>query len=100
MKTNPLTGKTYPKYYFDAERVETLLLLADEPISRKVIEGWTREQRHDAGDWALRCHCRASDNLNRVPPKPECVMAAAVPRDQRERGDTGTVFDLAPRAVK
>lgn len=91
MKTHPLTGRAYPKGYFDAETTETLLMLADVDVPRKSIERWTLEQRAEAGDWALRSHLRASDNLNRVPPKPECVKLAEV---RREPGNTGTVFDI------
>jgi hypothetical protein len=70
MNTHPLTGNRYPKDYFDTDTVVTLLLLADVDASAETIASWTPEERHSAGDWALRSHLRASDNLNRVPARP------------------------------
>lgn len=74
MKTNPLTGRPYTKDYFNAEAVHALLLAEgsfDVPLA--AVQRWTDEERRAAGDWALRSHLRASDNLNRVPARPECV---------------------------
>jgi hypothetical protein len=69
--THPLTGRPYPKDFFDVEATETLLLLTDYEIPRDVIEKWTPEQRAEAGNYAMRVHLKASDNLRvRVPPIP------------------------------
>jgi hypothetical protein len=96
-KTHPMSGQRYRKTDFDPEAVDLLLLLVDEVVPRAAIDAWTQEERHAVGDWALRTHLRASDNLNRVPSKPECVRRDAVSLDQREYSETGTVMDLAPK---
>jgi hypothetical protein len=72
MKTNPLTGRPYASGYFTVDRVTNLLLLVDAPENLDV-KSWTPEQLHQAGDWALRCHVRASDNNNQVPPRPDFI---------------------------
>lgn len=80
-KSNPLTGNKYNRRFFTAERVVTLLFLTDisEKISfdtlTRIVTDWTREQQNEAGDWALRTHLNASDNLNRVPRCPDVVQA-------------------------
>lgn len=72
--THPLTGKKYPAGYFDAETVETLLLLAD--VECADVSKWTQQQQAEAGNWALRSHLKASDNTHvRVPLRPEWVAA-------------------------
>lgn len=73
MKTHPFTGKRYSKSFFDARMVESLLLLVAVDIEAGVVARWTPDQLQQAGDWALRTHLRASDNTNRVPPRPEFV---------------------------
>jgi hypothetical protein len=93
MKTDPRTGRPYAKEPFSAEAVDTLLCLADAPVPMEVILGWNSEQIQMAGDWALRVHLRASDNLNRVPPKPAHVAEAEIPREAYD-GKTGTVMDI------
>lgn len=70
MKTHPFTGKPYPAGYFTPATVAILLSLASIEVPEATIQAWTDQQRHDAGDWAIRTHARASDNLNQVPPKP------------------------------
>jgi hypothetical protein len=92
MKTHPLNGRPYAKDAFDAVTVDTLLCLADAPAPMEVILSWSEEQLVAAGDWALRVHLRASDNLNRVPPKPDHVGAVECSREGY--GDSGTVFDV------
>lgn len=95
MTTHPLTGRPYTRAYFDVQMVDTLLLLVGSPCPMDVIGTWSKEQLEQAGDWALRSHLRASDNGNRVPPKPAHVTA------NRQIRNTeictvfdGTVFDL------
>ncbi len=72
MKTNPLTGRRYATGFFTTDRVKTLLLLVDAPENLDIAK-WSPEQLHQAGDWALRCHVRASDNNNQVPPRPDFI---------------------------
>jgi len=85
MRISPLTGKPYPKDYFEPEAVDTLLCLADAPVPMEVILGWNAEQLSEAGDWALRTHLWASDNSNRIPAKPRHVAEAeeslSIPRE-------------------
>ena len=72
---NPLTGRPYLKDYFDAERVEALLLCVGVDANQlDVMRDWNPDQLAAAGDWALRSHLRASDNNTvRVPPQPSHV---------------------------
>lgn len=84
---DPRTGRAYPKEFFSVEMVDTLLMLVDAVVPTELIAGWSDEDRKAAGDWALRRHLRASDNLNRVPSMPECVKRDA------------TVFDLVEGQV-
>jgi hypothetical protein len=76
-----------------------LLLLVEHVVPRSRLEAWSPLERYAAGDWALRVHVRASDNLNRVPSKPECVRRDSVPLGEREREQTGTVMDLSPKGA-
>lgn len=74
-KVHPLTSKPYAAGFFDVDTVETMLLLAGvEHISRHTICTWSKQELHEAGDWAIRIHLRASDNIHtRVPPRPKHV---------------------------
>lgn len=72
MKTDPLSGKKYPNDHFTRDRVQTLLLLVDEPVPAELIDAWGTEDLHDVGDWAWRNHLRASDNNRvRIPARPK-----------------------------
>jgi hypothetical protein len=66
---SPITGRPYPKAFFDAERVKTLMLLHE--LEECDVSAWTPAQLEEAGNWAVRAHLRASDNNTvRVPVKP------------------------------
>jgi hypothetical protein len=73
MKTHPGTGKPYPKGFFTVGTVMVLLALVAVEVEEQLVVSWTEQERHEAGDWAIRVHFSASDNLNRVPERPEHV---------------------------
>lgn len=93
MKTDPRTGRPYRKdAWKNLAVVIDLLEMVDSPVLEDIVTSWTDEEIHAAGDWALRSYYRASDNLNRVPPKPECVRLGERPR--QGYGNTATVMDI------
>jgi len=85
----PFTGQRYPKGHFNVENVRLLLLLVDATDDLP-IESWSEDQIEQAGDWAVRSHLRASDNLNRVPERPSFIPV----RPLNSGAGTGTVMDL------
>lgn len=88
--THPLTGRPYLVGYFDKETTETLLLLVDVDSDQLDVWSWNAQQLREAGDWALRTHLRASDNVTvPVPPRP-----AHVPDCRPLNPDAKTVMEL------
>jgi hypothetical protein len=87
--TNPCTGRPYRKGFFTLSRVRDLLLCAAVEVSDRETAAWNQVQLDQAGDWALRAHLRAGDNLNRVPPRPPHV-----PDFRPLNHGAGSVMDL------
>lgn len=60
--------------------VHDLILLTDYNVPMDEIRKWTWEEREAVADWAAATHLRASDNHNKVPPKPEIL--SKYPKDK------------------
>jgi len=73
LKTNPITGRKYRVGDFTIDRIVDLLLLVSVNVDHGTVNSWNPIQRLEASDWAIRVYLRASDNFNRVPPRPEHV---------------------------
>lgn len=54
----------------DDHIVQDVLALVDCKVTLKEIRSWSKTKREKVVKWAGACHFRASDNNNRVPPKP------------------------------
>lgn len=69
---NPMSGRPYPKSYWDVDTTHDMLLLAcADPVD---VGKWTAAQREEAGNWAIRTCLKASDNaFVRVPKVPDFV---------------------------
>jgi hypothetical protein len=48
-----------------------ILSLVEVFVSEEIVSAWTDEQCELAEDWASRYYLRASDNIIKVPKKPE-----------------------------
>lgn len=57
------------------EVANLLLLVMEDAPSAEQVEIWTQIERIRAAKWAAATHLRASDNIVRVPPVPDVVMA-------------------------
>lgn len=57
----------------EPEHLQSLLAMVihDALVPLEMIASWTPTQRLLADDWAYNVHLRASDNINRVPAKPD-----------------------------
>jgi hypothetical protein len=64
----------------NAHVTRDLLLLADLKVSLIEIREWSGWQIEQAENWAVAVHLRASDNGNRVPPKPAFLKKYSPPR--------------------
>lgn len=56
------------------ENIRDMLSMVSHDVPPEVIKGWTDEQRLLADDWALNQHYRVSDNINRVPARPDFLQ--------------------------
>lgn len=52
-----------------------MLLLVGVTVPEGAMNRWAPLEKCIVGDWAARVHLSASDNLNRVPPRPSIVLA-------------------------
>lgn len=55
----------------DPETTIGLLELVDVTITPETLKTWTPLMIAEAEEWAGRTHLRASDNIVRVPPRPD-----------------------------
>jgi hypothetical protein len=68
-----------PELYGDPavslDTVKDVLSLVNVQADMSVMERWSPLERCVVTNWAYRVHLSASDNLNRVPPRPYLVLA-------------------------
>jgi hypothetical protein len=90
--------------------LQDVLLMVNVDLPRELLCRWSVQERAIVEDWACRLHLRASDNIVRVPPKPDLVtraerLAKKLPKpdyaastialmEKRSANPTGTIYDL------
>ena len=52
---------------------EAFLMVTGDDVDIEKVKKWTYEQRYNVRYWLRQYMLRASDNIVRVPPRPECV---------------------------
>src|SRR5690242_12844657 len=73
---------------------DVLLAIFSESPSLIALRSLSNLQRAIVADYAARVHLRASDNLVRVPQKPDFIKLDGI----KPTGNTGTLHDLIPQS--